>query len=276
MLNLTGCAERLFYVPTREPTPPPALLSRGGPPVESVWFESSDGTGLRGWFLPAKDRPSRDALTVVHIHGNAGSLLGHIAFSAHLPSAGFNLFIFDYRGYGESEGAAITRGPLIEDAKAAVRTVRARPDVDPSRVALYGHSLGGGIALNVLADDPTLLGAVLESPISSWRDAAATVIGGDPPSWWARWLAFWMIPDGKRPLDAIARIQQPILIVHGDSDRIVSVGHGRRLAEAGPTVRLVELPGGDHNTLQETHPETVELMHEFLRELDAGLAASPR
>lgn len=271
MLNLTGCAERLFYVPTREATPPPPMLSgAGGGPAEAVWFVSADGTRLRGWFVPAKGRPSEEALTVVHIHGNAGSMRSHIAFSDHLPRAGFNLFIFDFRGYGESEGRPTSRGPLIEDAKAAVGAVRARPDVDGTKVALFGQSLGGGIAINVLAEDEELLGAALESPISSWRFAAATALGGESPSWFWRGLAALLIGDHLSPLEAVATIDRPILIVHGDGDRIVPVVHGRRLAEAGPTVELVEIAGGDHNTLQETHPQTVAQVHEFLKRLEAG------
>jgi hypothetical protein len=268
LLSVTGCAERLFYIPTREATPAPQHLSMvAGGPVEELSFHSADGTRLRGWFIPARGVPSLEALTVVHVHGNAGSMLGHIAFSSHFPAAGFNLLIFDFRGYGESEGQPRVRQPLIEDAKAAVRTARERPGVDPSRVALYGHSLGGGIAINVLAEDPALLGAVLESPIASWRLAAATALSGDPPSWWARWLATLLVGDECSPLTAIAGISQPILILHGDEDRIVPVGHGRRLAEAGRTATLVEIRGGEHNTLQETHPRTMRLMHEFLGSL---------
>jgi len=267
-LNVTGCAERLFYVPTREATPAPRQLSMvAGGPVTELTFESLDGTRLRGWFIPARGVPVEDALTVVHVHGNAGSMLGHIGFSSHFSAAGFNLFIFDFRGYGESEGTPRRRRPLIEDATAAVRTARSQPGVDPARVALFGHSLGGGVALNVLAQDPVLLGAALESPIAGWRLAAATVLSGDPPSWWARAVAALLIGDECSPLVAIRSLPQPVLILHGADDRIVPVGHGRRLAEAGPTATLIEFPGGEHNTLQDTHPESVRLMHEFFTRL---------
>lgn len=275
MLWLTGCMERLFYLPTREPTPAPTWLS---PRAEAVWFESRDGTRLRGWFVPALDRPSRDAATVFHVHGNAGSIMGHVGFVEHLPAAGFNVFLFDYRGYGESEGGAWGRAALIEDTKAALATLRARPDIDGSRIAIYGQSLGGAIAVIAMADDLAaggdLRGAVLESPFASWRDAAATNIGGDPPGWWSRALATWLIKDNvtdadgrpiARPIDAIARIDRPILIVHGDADSIVAVGHGRRLAAAAPLATLLIVSGGEHNSLQFAHAEVRPAMVEFLR-----------
>ncbi|MCA9286842.1 MAG: alpha/beta fold hydrolase [Phycisphaerales bacterium] len=273
-LWLTGCMERLFYVPTREPTPAPTWLSPG---AEEVRFESSDGTRLCGWFVPALDRPARDAATIVHVHGNAGSMVSHLGFVDHLPAAGFNVFLFDYRGYGESEGSATGRAALVEDAKAALRTVRARPDVDPDRIALLGQSLGGAVAVIVMADDLAhggrIRSAVLESPFASWREVAAAVVGGDPPPAWARGLAAWLIKDevagASRPVDAIATIDRPILVLHGTADRIVPVSQGRRLAAAGRNVELVEFANGDHNTLQLTHPLARQRMIEFLTETTA-------
>lgn len=275
VLWISGCMERFFYMPTREETPTPTWLH---PKAEAVWFESEDGTRLRGWFVPAVGRPSREAMTVLHVHGNAGSMMSHYAFVERLPAAGFNVFLFDYRGYGESEGSARSRGPLIEDTRAALRTLRARPDIDPERVAVVAQSLGGAIAVIAVADDlrngGAIAGVVLESPFASWRDVAATALGGDPPSWWARSLATALIPDGSdatpRPVDAIATIDRPILVVHGDADRVVSVSHGKRLAAAAPRAELMIVPGGEHNTLQWDAPEARRRIIEFLRGLDEG------
>lgn len=273
---VSGCMERLFYLPTREATPAPTWLSPG---AEVVRFESSDGTRLTGWWVPAHGVDSRGAATVLHVHGNAGSMEGHVAFVDHLPGAGFNVFLFDYRGYGESEGTPRSRGPLVEDAKAALQTLRAREDIDTSRIALYGVSLGGAIAVLVAADDVAsggdLRALVLESPFASWRDVAASALGGDPPAFWARWLAALLIKDRTpgltTPVEAIAGIDCPILILHGDADGIVPISHGRRLAAAAPRATLIEFPGGDHNTLQSTHPEARVRMIEFLRDALASI-----
>ncbi len=294
VLWVTGCMERLFYHPSPGPATPPAHLRD----VESVYFDSADGTRLHGWFIPARglataaravpplplppgegrvsegDSPGRgegaievpSAPTILHVHGNAGNVESHVGFTEHLPAAGFNLFIFDYRGYGQSAGTPRRRGPLIADTHAALDALLTRDDLDPARLGLYGQSLGGSIALNVMADRPELRVAVIESAFASWRLMAANAVGGDPPNPLARALAAILIKDDRRPDEAIARVGRPILILHGTADSIIPVSHGRRLAEAsGGHAELIELPGGDHNSLRSTHPEADDLMIDFFR-----------
>ncbi len=258
----TGCMERLFYQPTRaETTPPPELAA-----AVSVWFESGDGTRLHGWLIPAAGGTPRDqAATILHVHGNAGNIESHVWFTEYLPAAGFNLFVFDFRGYGRSEGAARRRRPLIADTDAALDMLLARPDIDPTRIGLFAQSLGGAIGLNVMADRSELRSGVVMSGFSSWRDVAAGAVGGDPPNVFGRLLARVLIRDHDRPDEAIARIDRPILVIHGTDDRIVPARHGRRLAEAGPTAELVEIDGGDHNGMRSSHPEVDQLVIEFFR-----------
>jgi len=247
---LTGCMERLFYYPQAGPTPVPA----GFAGAEDLWFHSADGTRLYGWFIPAQG-PGDPALaaTILHVHGNAGNIDSHLYFSEFLPAAGFNLFLFDYRGYGQSEGSARKRQDLIADTHAALDALLARDDVNPQRIGLFGHSLGGSVGLNVMADRPEIRAAVITSAFTSWREMAASAVGGGRPGPIARSLAALFIKDSCRPIDAIARIERPILILHGDADRTVPVTHGRRLAAACPGAELIELPGGDHNDLRDTH-----------------------
>lgn len=262
VLWTTGCMERLFYYPTQGATYPPPHLST----AESVTFQSGDGTKLHGWFIPAHNVSSpRDAPTILHVHGNAGNIESHVWFTDYLPEAGFNVFIFDFRGYGRSEGKARSRGPLIADTRAAVDALLARSDVDPKRIGMYGQSLGGSIGLNVMADRPEIRAAVLESTFASWREAAASAVGGDPPNPIGRGLAWLLIKDDHRPVDAMKRIERPILLLHGTADGTVPISHGRRLAEAGQRAELIELEGGDHNTLRETHRQVEQLTIEFFR-----------
>ena len=261
-VGATGCMERHFYQPSPGDTIPPSHLAA----AESVWFQSADGTRLHGWLIPAADgTPPAEAPTILHVHGNAGNIELHVWFTEHLPPAGFNLFIFDYRGYGRSEGAARRRRPLIDDTHAAVDVLLARSDIDATRLGMYAQSLGGAIGLNVMARRPQLRAAVIESAFTSWREMAASAVGGDPPGPVSRFFAGLLIRDDHRPADAIASIDRPILLIHGSADSIIPVGHGRRLAAAGPTVEFVELDGGDHNSLRSSHPEIDGLMIEFFR-----------
>jgi dipeptidyl aminopeptidase/acylaminoacyl peptidase len=264
ILWISGCMEHMFYQPTAGPTPAPKNFAG----AESVWFDSADGTRLHGWFVPAQDRPAGNgrAPTILHVHGNAGNIESHAWFTEYLPAAGFNVFIFDYRGYGQSEGRARTRGPLIADTEAALDAILGRPDVDPDRIGMYGQSLGGSIGLNVMKHRAEIRAAVIESAFASWREMAACALGGDGPNIACRSLAALLIPDTHRPDEAIAAIDRPILLLHGTSDSIIPISHSRKLVAAGKTnVQLVELPGGDHNSLRETHPEIEPIVIEFYR-----------
>jgi uncharacterized protein len=260
----TGCMERLFYIPTRGETP----LSEAPPGTEGVWFDSADGTRLFGWLIPAYGRAGEtaDHATILHVHGNAGNILSHQWFTEHLPPAGFNVFLFDFRGYGQSQGSATRRGPLIADTEAALDALLVRDDIDPNRIGMYGQSLGGSIGINVMAEREEILAAALESPFASWRDIAANALGGDPPFFLSSWLAAILIPDHARPLDAIQQIDRPIVLLHGTDDHIIPISHSERLADAGgENVRLITFDGGDHNVLRATNPEVDQVMIEFFR-----------
>lgn len=260
-LNVTGCMESMFYYPERAATPAPAEF----PGAEMVTFTSADGTQLAGWFIPSQNSaaPSTQAPTILHVHGNAGNITSHIGFTEYLPAAGFNLLLFDYRGYGESEGSARRRAPLIADTNAALDYLVSRPDIDPNRIGMYGHSLGGAIGLNVMHDRPEIRAAVIESAFASWQSVAANAVGGEQPGWFARLLARTLIRDGNRPVDAIAEIVRPILVIHGTSDSLVPISHGRKLAQACPTAELWELEGGNHNSLRWSNPAVDHRVIEF-------------
>jgi dipeptidyl aminopeptidase/acylaminoacyl peptidase len=263
VVSASGCMEQFFYYPSQGPTTPPPYLAG----VESVWFESGDGTRLHGWFIPASGSALVERIpTILHTHGNAGNIETHVGFTEYLPAAGFNLFVFDYRGYGQSQGRARRREALIADSEAALDALLERSDVNPQRVGLYGQSLGGAIGLNLMARRPEVRAAVIESGFASWRQMAASAVGGDPPGAVSRFLAKLLISDGHRPEDAVARIDRPILLIHGTADSVIPVSHSRRLAAAGTTTELVEIAGGDHNTLRWTNPEIEKLTIDFFRE----------
>lgn len=267
VVHLTSCMDRLFVYPVRAATePPPGLRD-----VRDVWFAGPGGARLHGWLLPGAGEGPRPG--VLHVHGNAGNVESHVDFTSYLAAAGFTVLVFDYRGYGRSEGrAAWRREALVADAHAALDALRARPEVDPDRVAVYGHSLGGAVGLTMLAERPEPRCAVIESGFASWRDVA-----GDALGWIGGPLAWLLVSDRARPEDAARAIGRPLLVVHGDADEIVPVEHGRRLAAAaGDGARLLELEGGGHNTLLHTHPALPRAVVAFLREhLEADPPGDP-
>jgi len=136
----------MFYYPDREEYDSP---ERVGLAYEHVFFNSADGTKLSGWFIPAKGVVSpHDAKgTVIHMHGNAQNMTAHWSFAEFVPGRGYNLFTFDYRGYGDSD--PVRPGPqgVFEDSVAALDYLRARTDIDTGKLFVFGQSLGGMLAI---------------------------------------------------------------------------------------------------------------------------------
>jgi fermentation-respiration switch protein FrsA (DUF1100 family) len=231
---------QLFYFPTRDE---PATPATWGLKFESIDFKSADGTALHGWFIPAKSKPAKSAKgTIIFSHGNAGSIGHHLGFSAWLAEAGYNVFMYDYRGFGKSGGTVDRRG-MIDDVKAAFAHVSKRPDIDAARLISYGHSLGGAQSVTALGETPVkgLRAIIIDGAFASYQ-AMASIIGGQ--------LGASLVTDELSPKDYVKKLKPvPLLVVHGARDEVVPVSQGRQLYEAaGEPKTLFEVKSGRHGT----------------------------
>ncbi|MFO7899409.1 MAG: alpha/beta fold hydrolase [Planctomycetota bacterium] len=236
--TVSGCCERLFYYPDH------VVYSVPDRPYEAVTFSSGDGTTLSGWFFPVDDPKG----TIVHCHGNAQNMTSHWEFARFLPERGFNLLVFDYRGYGESGGSPGRQG-TIADARAAVEYALGRDDVDARRVGMFGQSIGGAIAIVVAAGDDRIRAVVIDSAFTSYRAEAAHTLRRNPVTWLlAAPLARLLIASGSDPIDHVGRIApRPVLFIHGTADRLVPPEMTRRLHEAaGERSELWLVDGARH------------------------------
>ncbi len=256
MLRSCGTLDRLFFYGGPDPGPPPAG-------VEQVYFATDSGLQLHGWWTPADGPPSQALGTIVHAHGNAMSVDNHYEVTAFLAEYGFNVLLFDYRGYGRSEGKIRRREDALADLHAALAYVRTRPDVEPRRVVLLGSSIGGALSLMAGPDEPELAGIVAVSPFASWRGVAASVVGGDPPNLLGRVVSRALVRREAEPIDRLVEIQHcPVLLVHGTRDEVVPHSHSQALLAAGQAadapVSLRTIEGGDHNNLPLNEPPLAE------------------
>jgi fermentation-respiration switch protein FrsA (DUF1100 family) len=236
---LAGC-NGLFYYPDHVEYSRPADL---GPRVEDVTFTSHDGTRLDGWFIPAR-APRKG--TVVQFHGNAQNLTSHVEFVAWLADAGYDVFAFDYPGYGRSDGEPTRDGTVLAGA-AALSYVRSRPDVDPSRVLVLGQSLGGAVALATVGEGPPGLvrGVAVDATFASYQHMGNEVLGGHAITYPLAWLLLGSAHDPEDTLDQLP--PTPLLVLHGDADRVVPFEEGERLFdEASPPKQFVPIAGADH------------------------------
>lgn len=235
VIRRVGLIDRfLVFFPEWELVLTPGAL---GLAYEDVFFTASDGVRLHGWFVPG-----REATTWVWFHGNAGNI-GHRVENIALlhRHLGANIFIFDYRGYGRSEGRATEEGTYL-DAEAALAYLRSRQDVDPARLVLFGRSIGSAVAVEMAARHQ-VLAVVLESPFTSIPALAQRLYPYLP----ARLIALFM-ETRYNSLDKIRDVHAPLLVLHGDQDEIVPLDMGRQLFEGanGPK-EFYAIPGAHHN-----------------------------
>lgn len=247
-LALTGC-NGLFYYPDRHAY---SYVDRLGTPCEDVSFTSADGTRLHGWFLPARPRTERKG-TVVHFHGNAQNLTSHVGLVTWLPDEGYDVLVFDYRGYGRSGGDAPDRDGLVLDGQAALDYVRARPDVDASRLLVFGQSLGGAVALATVGEgDPRAVrGVAVDSTFGAYQGMANNALSG---TWVTYPLAWLLVSSAHDPVDSLERLPPtPLLVLHGDADQVVPFEEGEELFErAAEPKRFVPVSGARHLDAVET------------------------
>jgi alpha-beta hydrolase superfamily lysophospholipase len=219
LLFLVSCSN-VFYQPSRVLYADPKKFVNE---VDVVWFKSNDGTKLNAWWMPStKIKPKG---TIVFFHGNAENLSSHFLNLAWITHEGYNLFIFDYRGYGASEGSPNPSG-IYEDSFAALdKGFELHQKFSPKeKFIVYGQSLGGVIALRALADwrfsnDIDLL--VQDSTFMSYKDLAFDKLN----SFWLTFLisplAFVLISDKFSSDQVIDKIKIPMLVISGDKDYII-------------------------------------------------------
>lgn len=217
----------LLYFPSRGIAQTPASIQLSFEELEIV---TSDEEHLGGWWIHARRPPLGHLL---FCHGNAGNVGDRVAHAGLLSAGGFDVLLFDYRGYGRSTGKPDEQGTYT-DARAALRTLLQRPDVDPRRVFYLGESLGGAVALRLAVDSPPL-GLVLQSTFTSIRQAARRHYPFVPSA---------LVPDAYPSLRLIRELRAPLLVLHGDRDRIVPLEHGQALFEAAPVQKRIRVFAG--------------------------------
>jgi len=221
------------YHPTREWDDPPSKLGR---PFEDIYFTAADGVRLNAWFFPADAGSPRAQMAVLVCHGNGGNVSHRLEFCRMLLRLGVNVLVFDYRGYGRSEGAPSEEGTYA-DAQAAHRWLRERGFAAQNIIAL-GKSLGGAIATE-LAMRETVGGLVLQSAFTSIADVGAERFP---------WLPVRRLHKIKyETLKKLPRIHVPVLVMHSREDGTIRFSHGEQNFAAASEPKLFLEVNGPHN-----------------------------
>ena len=224
---------------------------------EEVFFPTSDGHRLHGWYVPGGSDT-----TLLWFHGNGGNIGHRVEEIALIHSRlGVNVFIFDYRGYGNSEGSPSEWG-IYRDARAALAYLRTRPEHAPDHLVYFGRSLGAAVAIELAAQEPPV-GLVLVAPFASLGEMARIAYPYLPLS--------WLVGNRYNSVGRIGQLHQPVLILHGDQDETVPLSQGEKLlAAANPPKSLRVLPGAGHN---DTYSAGGNVYWHALSEFLSGLPA---
>ena len=226
--------EWFLFFPT---TYPEGNWEPTGIEFENIWLEADDGTKLHAWYF---QHPNPKAV-VLYAHGNGGHLAHRAALIEYLRERlDLSLLIFDYRGYGRSDGVPTVVG-CLQDARAARAKLAQLAEIEESEIVLMGRSLGGAIAAD-LTRDVTPRGLVLESTFSSFKDIAEV----------AAPTLSWLVPKDKlNSLTALAAYPGPLLQSHGNQDRTIPFALGQKLyQQAQGQKQFFVIDGGGHNSQQ--------------------------
>ena len=210
---------------------------------------------VHGWWIPGKGQS-----VMLYLHGNGGNVGSNLPHAVRFQKLGFSVFIVDYRGYGQSSGAWPNERQVYEDAEAAWNYLLTQ-GVDPKRVFIYGHSLGGAIAIDLAARVRRAAGLILEGTFTSMYELV---------SWGDK---YWMFPVDvllHQRFDSITKarsLELPVLIIHGTADRKIPFNMAEKLLQTIPAVnkRLVLIPDGGHsNSAKVGRPLYLQSVQDFV------------
>ncbi len=238
-----GCSS-LFYYPNQRVYLTPDQMKMT---FEEVWFENELGQKIHGWWLPASTKTSKG--TVVFFHGNAENLTSHFMNLFWLPQAGYNYFIFDYPGYGKSEGEPNPKSTVLT-GNAAVKWVAKNKDARP--LIIYGQSLGGIVAMRTVIDskdEVSYKAIIADCTFTSYQRVARIKLSKSWFTWILQPLVYVVLSDRYSPDHRMEEISPtPLLIIHGQKDFTVEPENAEyTYKKAKEPKEIWRIPEGYHN-----------------------------
>ena len=229
---LAGCQNYIIYQPIKYPE---GLWDTSNMPlpIQDVWFKAEDGVKLHGWYVPSEEAVA----TLLFFHGNAGNITHRLENIFLLHHLKLNVFIFDYRGFGRSEGDP-DEEDIFLDCQAAYDTALAQPGVSLPSLFIFGRSLGGPFASYTASKNPAA-GLILESTFTNAVDMADRMLPILPG---------WMVSSELDTQGRVSKLSLPKLFIHGTRDNLIPFTMGRELYKAAAEPKeFYSIVGAGHN-----------------------------
>ncbi|MDF5720687.1 MAG: alpha/beta fold hydrolase [Rhizonema sp. PD37] len=216
---------------------------------EEIWVPVCVGKGrvehIHGWWIEAS---SPNAKVVLYLHGNGINIGANVERANRFHKLGFSVLLIDYRGYGRSEGGFPQETSVYQDAE-AIWNYLIQLHIPPNQIFIYGHSLGGAIAINLALEHPDAAGLIVESSFTSIRELITYRNN------------FWMFPvdliliQRFESIKKVPNLKMPVLFIHGMADFIVPTNMSQSLYDlAHEPKKLLFVPGAGHNNVAELEP----------------------
>ena len=242
MLVLPGCTHYIFYPMEEHVLEPDAL----GVSYEDIYVETSDNIRLHGWKLFAKDQATG---TLLFFHGNAENISTHFTNVYWLTEHGYDVYLFDYRGYGKSEGEA-ELGPIVDDMELLIGYVLEAIPVK-ERIVVIGQSLGASLAIHAVAHTQykeRIAALVSVAAFSDYHDITQDVLAKSWIFWLFQWPLSKTVDNSYSPLKSIDNVAPiPTIILHSQQDEIIDYYHALKLYDSAQRPKQLVTLGGGHN-----------------------------
>lgn len=250
---------RMMFFPSALIAATPADL---GLRYEEVWLpvtQQNRTERIHAWWIPARATATG---VVLHLHGNGINMGANIGQAHRFHQLGLSVLLIDYRGYGRSEGKFPHEQQVYQDAEAAWHYLTQVRAIDPQHILIYGHSMGGAIAINLASQHPQAAGLIVQSSFTSMQDMV---------DWVARYRIFptgLLLTQRFSSIQKVPRLQMPSLFIHGLEDDEVPAQMSQKLYAASPQPKQLYLvPNAGHNDVGEIGgAEYLQALQQFVQQ----------
>jgi uncharacterized protein len=228
---------------------------------QEVWIPVSTQRGqtekIHGWWIPAV----KPIGTMLYLHGNGHNIGANINQANHWRTLGFSVLLIDYRGYGKSEGGFPHEAQVYQDAQQAWQYLTTVRKIPASHIVLYGHSLGGAVAIETAIRHPNAAGLIVQSTFTSMQKMV------DQQPWTRFFPTSLLLTQRFNSIQKIKSLKMPLLLIHGTADSLIPASMSQELYEAAPNPKqLLLIPGGVHNNVlaASPSPDQQQIMDTFV------------